>query len=67
MGTTHSYAFGTQQNHLLAAVTPEDLNRWQNRLELVELSRNQQLYSAGRSPEYVYFPTTAIVSLVSIT
>ena len=67
MGTTHQYAFGTQQNQLLAAVPSEDLNRWQSRLELVELSRNQSLYSAGRTPEYVYFPTTAIVSLLSIT
>ena len=67
MGTTHQYTFGAQQNQLLAAVPPEDLNRWQSRLELVELSRNQLLYSAGRNPEYVYFPTTAIVSLLSIT
>ena len=67
MGTTHQYAFGAQQNHLLAAVPSEDLNRWQSRLELVELSRNQLLYSAGCNPEYVYFPTTAIVSLLSIT
>lgn len=67
MGTTHQYAFGAQQNQLLAAVPSEDLNRWQSRLELVELSRNQLLYSAGRAPEYVYFPTTAIVSLLSIT
>jgi CRP-like cAMP-binding protein len=67
MGTTHLYAIGTQQNQLLAAVPSEDLNRWKSRLELVELSLGQQLYSAGRSPEYVYFPITAIVSLLSIT
>lgn len=67
MGTTHQYALGPHQNQLLAAVPSEDLSRWQSRLELVELSRNQSLYSAGRNPEYVYFPTTAIVSLLSIT
>lgn len=67
MGTTHQYAFGTHQNHLLAALPTDDLNLWQNRLELVELSRNQVLCAAGQTPEYVYFPTTAIVSLMSIT
>lgn len=67
MGTTHQYAFGAQQNHLLAALPPEDLNRWQDRLEMVELSRNQTLYLSGEAPEYVYFPTTAIVSLMTMT
>lgn len=67
MGTTHQYAFGAQQNHLLAALPPEDLNCWQSRLEIVELSRNQILYSAGCAPEYIYFPTTAIVSLMTMT
>ncbi len=67
MGTTVSHAFGAQQNQLLAAVPSDALDRWQGRLELVELSRHQPLYSAGQSPEYVYFPTTAIVSLLSIT
>ncbi len=67
MGTTHQYAFGTQQNQLLAALPAEDLNRWQSRLEMVELSRNQLLHSAGTNPEYIYFPTTAIVSLITVT
>lgn len=67
MGTTHQYPFGTQQNQLLAALPREDLNRWQNRFELVELSRNQILYACGQAPEYVYFPTTAIVSLMTMT
>ncbi len=67
MGTTHQYAFGAQQNQLLAALPTEDLNRWQSRLEVVELSSNQVLYTAGRAPEYVYFPTTAIVSLMTMT
>ena len=57
----------TQQNQLLAALSQEDMDRWQGRLELVELSLNQILYAAGRTPEYVYFPTTSIVSLMSMT
>ena len=52
MGTTHQYAFGAQQNQLLATLPAEDLSRWQSRLELVELSLNQVLYAADRSPEY---------------
>lgn len=67
MQTTQQYAFGVRQNHLLAALPSDDLNRWKSRLELVELSRNQILYSAGQSPEYVYFPTTAIASLMNMT
>lgn len=67
MGTTHQHAFGALQNQLLAALPAEDMSRWQGRLELVELSRNQVLYSSDRSPEYVYFPTTAIVSLMTMS
>jgi len=57
----------SQQNQLLAALAPEDWSRWQSRLELMELSRNQILYSAGRTPEYLYFPTTAVISMMSMT
>lgn len=67
MGTTHQYAFGAHQNQLLAALPADDLGGWQSRLELVDLSRNQVLYSSGCAPEYVYFPTTAIVSLLTMT
>lgn len=67
MGSTHFDPFGTQQNHLLAALPQADLDRWQGRMELVELSRGQILFACGRDPEYVYFPTTAIVSLMNMT
>ena len=65
MGTTTTPLCIAHQNQLLAALAQEDKDRWLSRLELVELSRNQLLYVAGRAPEYVYFPTTAIVSLMS--
>ena len=55
------------QNQLLVALPKADMDRWQGRLELVELSRNQVLFTAGRTSEYVYFPTTAIVSMMSMT
>ena len=57
----------SHQNQLLAALPNEDLDRWQSRLELVELSLHQVLFDTGGAPEYVYFPTTAIVSLMSLT
>jgi len=56
-----------QQNLLLAALPQADRDRWQDHLELVELSAQQVLYAAGRAPEYVYFPTTAIASLMYLT
>lgn len=57
----------THHNQLLAALPKEDMDRWSASLERVALSLNQILYAAGRAPEYVYFPTTAIVSLMSMT
>lgn len=67
METAYQNPCDAQQNQLLVALPHQDLDRWQGRLELVELSLNQVLYSADRAPEYVYFPTTAIVSLMSMT
>ncbi|MES2584833.1 MAG: Crp/Fnr family transcriptional regulator [Pseudomonadota bacterium] len=66
MGSTH-HLFGMQKNQLLAALPQADLDRFQSRMEMVELSRNQILFACGRDPEYVYFPTTAIVSLMNMT
>ena len=67
MATVTQHPFTAQQNQLLLALPPVDRSRWQSRLELVELSLNQVLCAAGQAPEYVYFPTSAIVSLMSIT
>lgn len=55
------------QNQLLLALPSSDLQRWLERLEPVDLQRNQSLYTCNRAPGYVYFPTTAIVSLMSST
>ena len=67
MAATPIHLCVAQRNQLLAALPKEDMDRWQGRLEQVELSRNQILHETGRVPEYVYFPTTAIVSLMSTT
>jgi CRP-like cAMP-binding protein len=40
------------------------LARWQGHLETVELSLGKVLYEPGDKQRFVYFPTTAIVSLL---
>lgn len=67
MTATATHICAAQQNQLLAALPKEDRDLWNGRLEQVELSRNQVLHETGRVPDYVYFPTTAIVSLMSNT
>ena len=52
-------------NRLLAALSPEDYQRLQPHLELVTLSLQQPIYEAGDSIPYLYFPTSALISLVS--
>ena len=52
------------ENRLLASL-PEGLKtRWQPHLELVELPLGQVLYEASRLMADVFFPITAIVSLL---
>jgi len=43
-----------------------ELERWLPELELVELSLGQVLYESGGTLGYVYFPTSAIVSLLYV-
>lgn len=57
----------THQNQLLAALPEADLERWLTQLEPVELSLGQVLCESGSRSEHVYFPTTAIVSLLYLT
>lgn len=53
------------QNRFLALLPREDFARIASKLELVSLPMNFALYEAGGRSMDVYFPTTAIVSLVS--
>ena len=55
-----------QQNHLLAALPAADYERLLPSLELVPLPLGWVVYEAGRKQGYVYFPTTAIVSLLYV-
>jgi CRP-like cAMP-binding protein len=55
-----------RHNYLLAALPAPDFGRLQPRLELVSLPLGWSVYEAGRTQGYVYFPTTAIVSLLYV-
>jgi CRP-like cAMP-binding protein len=53
-----------QQNHLLAALSANVLQRWLPDLEWLEMPLGAVLYESGETSPYVYFPATAIVSLL---
>jgi len=54
------------RNHLLAALPDEDFARVNSHLELVSLELGQVLYESGDRMTHIYFPTTAIISLLYI-
>jgi CRP-like cAMP-binding protein len=53
-------------SNLLAALPPDEWKRWQPQLEWVELPLGTVLYESGATLSHVYFPTTAIVSLLNV-
>jgi len=53
-------------NHLLAVLPAEELERLRPQMELVELKLGQVLHESGDVQSHVYFPTTAIVSLLYV-
>lgn len=55
-----------KQNELLAALPEPEWLRWQSLLEAVDMPLSQVLYESGRTLSHVYFPTTAIVSLLYV-
>ena len=54
------------QNHLLAALPAADFKRLAPDLELVPLVLGDVIYESGGRQQYVYFPTTGIVSLLYV-
>ena len=54
----------SRQNHLLAVLPKPESGRLLPHLELVPLPLGKALYESGDTVNYVYFPTTAIVSLL---
>jgi CRP-like cAMP-binding protein len=55
-----------RDNALLAALPDAEQARWRSQLESVELPLGAVLYEAGNRLTHVYFPTTAIVSLICV-
>jgi len=53
-------------NHLLGALPPDVSERLRPHLELVPMPLGEALYESGGQLNHVYFPTTAIVSLLYV-
>ena len=55
-----------RRNHLLAALPHAEFQRWSPHLEVCELPLGKVLHESGAPQPYVYFPLTAIVSLLYV-
>jgi CRP-like cAMP-binding protein len=55
-----------RQNHLLESLPESDFIRIQPILELVSMPLGQVIYESGEPQGYVYFPSSAIVSLLYV-
>lgn len=53
-------------NHLLASLPAAEFERWAPLLEQVNMPLGQVLCESGQTMSHVYFPTTAIVSLLYV-
>ena len=60
-------AFSPKNNDLLAAMSVDEWHKLEPDMEEVDFSLNQVLCESGKTPAYMYFPTTAIVSLLYMT
>ena len=55
-----------RQNLLLAALPQKDYERLQPSLELVALSQGWSVYENGGELDLVYFPTSSVISLLTV-
>jgi CRP-like cAMP-binding protein len=55
---------GKAENRLLAALTVDEYERLRPHLEQVSFALGEVIYESGGQLDYVYFPTTAIISLL---
>ncbi|WP_018149989.1 Crp/Fnr family transcriptional regulator [Leeia oryzae] len=55
-----------RQNQLLSVLPPEQWERIQDQLELIDMPLGKVIYESGSKLSHVYFPTTAIVSLLYV-
>jgi len=71
MPTAHtpiSHSFHVlSQNSLLATLPVDELERLRHHLELVPLPLGEVIYESGGKLSHLYFPTTAIISLLYVT
>ncbi len=58
-------ASATNMNRILAAINEADYQSLFSQLERVSLSQGQVLYEAESPIDYVYFPVTAVLSMLS--
>jgi CRP-like cAMP-binding protein len=56
----------TQQNHLLAALSPEVQGRISSYMEPISMPLGEVVYESGDGMRHVYFPTDCIVSLLYV-
>jgi CRP-like cAMP-binding protein len=54
------------ENRLLSKLSPEEYGRILPRLEPVSFSLGQVVYESGGQMDHIYFPTTAIISLLYV-
>lgn len=71
--TAHSFSHegcdsvtAAKKNHLLAALPDAEFQQWLPLLEAVDLPLGLVVYESGRTLTHVYFPSTAIVSLLFV-
>ncbi len=55
-----------QMNHLIGALPNDEFIRLKPNLEPVSLSLGEVIYESGEQLKYIYFPTSAIISLLYI-
>jgi CRP-like cAMP-binding protein len=55
-----------KQNQLLDALSAAELKRLAPHLESIEMALGEVVYESGRVLDYVYFPTTCIISLLYV-
>jgi CRP-like cAMP-binding protein len=66
LSSVNTAASVRRANHLLAALPDAEWLRWLPALEPVDMPLGQVLYESGNTLSYVYFPNTAIVSLLYV-
>ncbi len=67
MNASVRHSCGPRQNQLLAALPDDAWAWWKTHLEPMELECGQVLCERSSTPAFVYFPTTAVVSLLCMT